>query len=206
MELIDKALQVASKAHQNQFRKQTDIPYISHPATVGMLLLKGGYSEEIVAAGILHDTVEDTDITIQDIKHEFGLKIAEIVEGCSEPDKSLSWEERKEHTIEFLKSASVEIRAVACADKLHNLQSIRREYEHVGDTVWNRFKRGRQQQEWYYRSLVDSLGCAFTFPLLEELSQEIERLFSFVYEITYEEDDFSITEDAGLDKDDILGR
>ncbi|PLR92020.1 HD domain-containing protein [Bacillus sp. T33-2] len=206
MELIDKALQVASRAHQNQFRKQTDIPYVSHPAAVGMILLKAGYSEEVVAAGILHDTVEDTDITLQDIEQEFGSKIAEIVEGCSEPDKSLSWEERKEHTIEFLKTASAEIRAVACADKLHNLQSVRRDYALVGDSVWNRFKRGRLQQEWYYRSLVDSLGSESNFPLLEELRQEVDRLFSSNHDIPHNEDDFSLTEDAGLDKDDILGR
>lgn len=177
MELIDKALQVASKAHRNQNRKGTDIPYISHPAAVGMILLKAGYEEAVVAAGILHDTVEDTDIELVDIKEWFGAEIAEMVAGCSEPNKELSWEERKEHTIEFLKTASEEIRAVACADKLHNIRSIIKDYGAEGEAVWKRFNRGRDQQEWYYRSLVESLGHTSNFELLKEFQLEVQRLF-----------------------------
>jgi (p)ppGpp synthase/HD superfamily hydrolase len=177
MNLVEKALQEASKAHLGQVRKHTDIPYITHPVAVGMMLQKAGYSEEVIAAGILHDTVEDTDFTLEDIKHEFGTKIAEIVEGCSEPDKSLSWEERKAHTIEFLKTASADIRAVACADKLHNLRSIWNDYDKIGEAVWERFNRGREQQEWYYRNIMESLSCQSAFPLLEEMKIEVERLF-----------------------------
>ena len=205
MDLIDKALQIASMAHEGQYRKNTKIPYIAHPVAVGMILQKAGYSEEMVVAGILHDTVEDTDITIEDIEREFGIEVARIVEGCSEPDKSLSWEERKEHTIEFLKTASEEIRAVACADKLHNVRSIREDVEQSGEKVWSRFRRGKKEQEWYYRNVVESLGYATRFPLLEELVKEIECLFE-KEELSYNESDFSITEDAGLDKDDILDR
>ncbi|MGG1676039.1 HD domain-containing protein [Neobacillus sp. NRS-1170] len=177
MDVIDKALRVASIAHQNQCRKNTDIPYIAHPAAVGMLVLKAGYSDDVVAAAILHDTVEDTELTLEDIVREFGAKIAEIVAGCSEPDKSLSWKARKEHTIEFLKTASVGIRAVACADKLHNIRSILSDYEQVGDKVWDRFNAGRDQQKWYYTNIVESLGSHSTFPLLEDLKKEVDRLF-----------------------------
>ena len=177
MDVVEKALQVAAKAHEKQYRKRTDIPYITHPVAVGMLLMKAGYADEIIASGILHDTVEDTHLTIVDIENLFGKKIAQIVAGCSEPDKSLSWEARKEHTIEFLKTASDEIRAVACADKLHNLRSIRYDYEQEGDVVWERFNRGKHQQEWYYRNIVKSLGTLSTFKLLEELQEEVERLF-----------------------------
>jgi (p)ppGpp synthase/HD superfamily hydrolase len=205
MDIIEKALQLASKEHKGQVRKHTDIPYITHPIAVGMMLMRAGYSDEIIAAGILHDTVEDTDFTLEDIEREFGSTIAEIVEGCSEPDKSLSWEKRKEHTIEFLKTASVEIRSVACADKLHNIRSIISDYEQNGDAVWERFNRGKEQQEWYYQNIVKSLGYQSTFPLQEELKKEVNRLFSD-YSASYNEEDFSITEDAGLDKDDVLGR
>lgn len=177
MELIDKALQIASLAHEGQYRKNTKIPYIAHPAAVGMILQKEGYREEMVAAGVLHDTVEDTDLTMADIKRHFGKEVAMIVEGCSEPDKSLSWEERKEHTIEYLRTAPEEIRIVACADKLHNVRSIRQDVEHSGEAVWSRFKRGKKQQEWYYRNVLLSLGHASEFPLLEELTLEVERLF-----------------------------
>lgn len=177
IKVIEKALQLASKNHEGQYRKNTDIPYITHPVAVGMMLLKNGYSEEIVAAGILHDTVEDTALTIEDIKREFGTDIAKIVEGSSEPDKSLPWIDRKQHTIEFLKTASEDIRAVACADKLHNITSIIRDYEVVGEEVWDRFNAGKEQQKWYYTNVVESLAAQSTFELLTELKNEVDRLF-----------------------------
>jgi (p)ppGpp synthase/HD superfamily hydrolase len=177
VDILEKALLAASKSHEGQYRKNTDIPYITHPVTVGLMLLKKGYSEEVVAAGILHDTVEDTPLTLDEIKREFGPKIAEIVEGSSEPDKSLSWKERKEHTVEFLKTASEDIRAVVCADKLHNIRSIIRDYEQVGEEVWSRFNAGKEQQKWYYTNVVDSLGVQSSFGLLTELRAEVDRLF-----------------------------
>jgi (p)ppGpp synthase/HD superfamily hydrolase len=177
MDVIEKALELASKFHEGQYRKNTDIPYITHPVTVGMMLLKKGYSEEVVAAGVLHDTVEDTSLTLEEIKREFGSNIAEIVEGSSEPDKSLPWKARKEHTIEFLKTASEDIRAVVCADKLHNIRSIIRDYEQVGEEVWSRFNAGKEQQKWYYTNVVDSLGAQSSFELLIELRKEVDKLF-----------------------------
>ena len=177
MDVIEKALKTAAKVHEKQYRKGTDIPYITHPVAVGMILMKAGYSEELVAAGILHDTVEDTDLSLQDIEQLFGRNIAQIVEGCSEPDKSLSWEDRKKHTIEYLKSAPEEIRVVACADKLHNIRSIASDIEQFGEQVWGRFKRGKEQQEWYYTHVIESLGLQSNFQLLGELKIEVERLF-----------------------------
>ncbi|MDQ1004682.1 (p)ppGpp synthase/HD superfamily hydrolase [Neobacillus niacini] len=177
MDILEKALLAASKSHEGQYRKNTDIPYITHPVTVGFMLLKKGYSEEVVAAGILHDTVEDTTLTLDEIKREFGSNIADIVEGSSEPDKSLSWKHRKEHTIEFLKTASEDVRAVVCADKLHNIRSIIRDYEQVGEEVWSRFNAGKEQQKWYYTNIGDSLGAQSSFELLTELRDEVDRLF-----------------------------
>nr|WP_263323418.1 HD domain-containing protein [Neobacillus sp. Marseille-Q6967] len=177
MDVIEKALQVASIGHKNQVRKNTDIPYITHPVTVGIMLMKAGYSDELVAAAILHDTVEDTSITLEKIQQEFGPGIAEIIEGCSEPDKSLPWKNRKEHTIEFLKTASEEIRVVVCADKLHNIRSIIKDYEQIGDNVWERFNAGKEQQKWYYTNVVKSLGHLSSFHLLTELQKEVAQLF-----------------------------
>lgn len=177
MDLIEKALQTAAQAHANQFRKGTDIPYIIHPVAVGMILTKAGYNDTLVAAGILHDTVEDTDLTLHDIAREFGAAIAVIVEGCSEPDKSLSWQQRKEHTIEFLKSASSDIRAVACADKLHNIRSMINDYEQYGEEIWTRFNASKEKQKWYYSTIVTSLKYTNSFPLADELEEAVKRLF-----------------------------
>lgn len=179
--MIDLAIEVAVRAHQNQVRKGTDIPYITHPLAVGMLLAKAGCPDEVIAAGILHDTIEDTSMTLDPIRERFGEQVATIVKGASEPDKSLPWEDRKRHTIEFLKTASLEVRLVACADKLHNIRTIAAEYETIGDHIWERFKRGRADQEGYYRGLVESLcnraGTQSYESLFQQLKYEVENLF-----------------------------
>ena len=184
--MIDLAVEVAVKAHQNQTRKGTDIPYITHPLGVGISLAKVGSPDEVIAAGILHDTLEDTSLTQDNISEKFGDKVASIVKDCSEPDKSLPWDARKKHTIEFLKKASPEVRLVTCADKLHNIRTIISEYEKMGEHVWERFKRGRADQEWYYRGLVESLGHCSNKPgyesLFQQLKSEVETLFGKEYQ------------------------
>lgn len=155
MNKIDQAIDMAAQAHHGQCRKGTNIPYIAHAFGVGMILAQVGCDEDVVAAGILHDTVEDTDLTLAEIEELFDARVAEIVGGCSEPDKGLSWEDRKRHTMTALPSASPEIQVVTCADKLHNLRSIARELE-AGVDVWHRFKRGEEKQEWYYRGIAEA--------------------------------------------------
>ena len=156
--MIDLALEIAAKAHLKQLRKGTDIPYITHPVSVGFILTAAGCEEELVAAGLLHDTVEDASISLEFIKEKFGERVAEIVKGCSEPDKSMPWEERKQHTIEALKSFPDDVRTVTCADKLQNIRSILRDYQKHGDEIWKRFNKGKTFQKSYYTGLVESLG------------------------------------------------
>lgn len=153
---IEEAIEVAAQAHDGQFRKGTGTPYISHPYAVGLILMNEGCSDEVVIAGILHDTVEDTDLTLECIQKSFGTFVAEIVDGCSE-DKSLRWRERKSERIEALKTASPEVCLVTCADKLHNLRTVISEYENIGEIVWDRFHGGVEAQSWYYQSVLDSL-------------------------------------------------
>ena len=179
--MIDLAIEVAVRAHQNQVRKGTDIPYITHPMAVGIILAKVGCPDEIIVAGILHDTVEDTEVTLDTIRKIFGEKIASIVKGVSEPDKSLPWEERKGDTLNYLKTAPLAVRLVACADKLHNIRTIATEHEKIGDQVWERFRKGRSDQEGYYRGLVESL-CNRSDnkgheSLFQQLKSEVQGFF-----------------------------
>ena len=179
--MIDVAIDVAEEAHSGQFRKGSDIPYISHPRAVARILSDAGCSEEMVVAGILHDTVEDTSLTLDHIREKFGSRVAQIVQGCSEPDKSLPWEQRKQHTVEFLRNASLEVRTVTCADKLHNLLTIIADHEIVGDDVWDRFSRGKGAQEWYYRELVvnlcDQPDCQTAGTIFQQFRDSVESLF-----------------------------
>jgi len=152
---IFKAVQCAVRAHLGQFRKGTRIPYIIHPLRVAETLIEYDCSEEVVIAGILHDTIEDTAITVDDIVRSFGEKIAELVVHVSEPDKSDIWENRKQHTIEYLKDAPMDVLLITCADKLDNLRSIQKDYTHAGEEVWSRFNRPKDYQRWYYQALAD---------------------------------------------------
>ncbi|HMB44581.1 MAG TPA: HD domain-containing protein [Candidatus Methanoperedens sp.] len=179
--LIDSAFKVAVIAHQNQTKKGTNIPYIVHPISVAQILLQAGFPEEIIAAGILHDTVEDTKVTLDFIRDRFGDRVADIVNGCSEPDKSLPWKERKMHTIEFLKTASLEVRIVACADKLLNIRTIASDYEKIGDKLWERFTETRKEEhEWYYigvaASLCEQPGTK-DMAIFQQLNKEVETFF-----------------------------
>ncbi|MBB6453833.1 (p)ppGpp synthase/HD superfamily hydrolase [Salirhabdus euzebyi] len=177
MNKIDQAIQFSAQAHDQQYRKGSSTPYISHPYAVGLILMQHGCAEEAIIAGILHDTVEDTTVTLTEIENKFGIHVARIVEGCSEPNKELSWEERKQHTIEYVKTAPLEIRQVTCADKLHNLRSTRENYELIGEELWNRFKRGKEKQAWYYQSIVESLKHGEHFALIDELEKEVKSFF-----------------------------
>lgn len=179
--MINLAIEVAGRAHNGQVRKGTDIPYITHPYAVGILLLRAGRSDEVVAAGLLHDTLEDTSLSLEEIRQLFGQRVADIVLGCSEPNRNLPWEERKQHTLDFLRTAPLDIRWVSCADKLHNLRTLACDLNRIGDQVWYRFHRGRNKQEWYYRGIVESLWHGLEVPpqgsLFHQLREEVAALF-----------------------------
>jgi (p)ppGpp synthase/HD superfamily hydrolase len=149
------AIEYAARAHRDHYRKGTGIPYIAHPISVAKILIEYECAEEIVVAGILHDTVEDTPVTLSEIRGSFGEKVSSLVEAASEPDKSDTWENRKRHTIEYLKTAPMDVLLLSCADKLDNIRSIKEDYERFGEAVWKRFRRAKDSQKWYYRALAD---------------------------------------------------
>ena len=154
---LDKALRFAATAHSGQVRKGTEVPYIVHPVAVFSILQQQNCPEPVVIAGLLHDTVEDTDIQISDIDAEFGSKVADIVNACTEPDKTLPWERRKAFMIERAKTADIFVKWVLCADKYHNLLSMSHDFQTMGDQLWTRFSRGYEPQKWYMQSMVEAL-------------------------------------------------
>lgn len=178
--LIDAALAFAARAHAGQTRKATDIPYIVHPVGVMLILIEAGENDpEVLAAALLHDTVEDTEVTLAQIQEAFGARVAEIVAGCSEPNRNEAWELRKQHTVEYLKTAPRAVQLITAADKLHNLRSMIADYAEQGEAIWSRFKRGRTETAWYYRAVTASLksGELRNHPLIRELEEAIESFF-----------------------------
>ena len=144
------AMEFAMKAHRGQYRKGTDVPYIVHPIHVGNILIEADCNEDIIIAGILHDVLEDTRYTRNDIANKFGARVALLVTALSEPDKSLPWEERKMHTVRELETVTEDVVVVTLADKLDNMRNMQKDYRIIGDKIWSRFKRGKEKQKWYY--------------------------------------------------------
>ncbi len=178
-QITEKALEFAFQAHQGQFRKSTNIPYFTHPIRVGEILLRENCSSEVVAAGYLHDVIEDCGVTAQEIRSRFGERVCRLVQGASESDKTLPWRTRKEHTIEFLKLAEADVLSVICADKIDNLRSIEADFETIGDAVWDRFNHPKADQQWYYEEL--SREIEIRLGLSNRLARMLSRLVTKVF-------------------------
>ena len=183
---IQKAIIFATKKHEGQKRKGTDIPYIVHPMEVMQILTDMHCEEAVIIAGILHDTLEDTDTTPEEIRQAFGENVLAIVQTESE-DKSKTWKERKQRTVDELTEASTESKQVCFADKLSNIRSMYRDKLSIGEKIWERFNAEKNDIAWYYQSIADALksnGFNDTFntergkQLFREFQDIIDRVFS----------------------------
>lgn len=181
MNIKEKAKYFAINAHLGQIRKnEPDKPMIMHPLSVGMLLESYGYDDYVVTAGYLHDVVEDTNYSIEDIEENFGSRVASLVKGASEPDKSLSWEERKKHTIEETKTLPLENKLVICADKINNLEDLMIKFQKNGKRDFSAFKRGEDKQKWYYTNVYNSLiyNEDENLPIFKRLKNVLDIVFN----------------------------
>lgn len=185
----NKALKIAWEAHKFQKRKGTEVPYIIHPIEVAVILIENGASEDLITAGLLHDTLEDTDISLLYIVENFGEYVGELVKAVSEPEKvgskikmtdiekESTWKKRKTHTIEFLKGAPRDVKLLACADKLSNIRSMNKEFKNAGNSIWGRFNASCEEQRWYFTSLLKSLEDICEYPMYREFYELVNKLF-----------------------------
>jgi hypothetical protein len=149
---LQKAVRFATKTHevyQKQTRKGKDIPYITHPLTVGLILARAGAPEDVVIAGILHDTIEDSPpakkVTKEMIAERFGDNVAALVASVTEFHKDLPWEQRKLEAIAHIKKFSHESLLVKSADVIGNLTELIDDYERIGEAVWTRFNAPKEK-------------------------------------------------------------
>ena len=177
---FDEALVFASRLHAQQVRKGGTIPYISHLLAVSALVLEHGGKEDEAIAALLHDAVEDQggEPTRREIQRRFGDGVAHIVDGCSDTDTTPKppWQERKTAYLAHLQEADGSVLLVSAADKLHNLRTMRSDYELVGEDLWLRFKAGRELTLWYYRSLIEVYQTRFPSSLTAELTRTFHEL------------------------------
>lgn len=177
---LNTAIEFATKKHSGQFRKATAIPYILHPLEVLQILYSMRADTNLMIAGVLHDTVEDTDTTLEEIRELFGDDVATLVASNSE-DKSKTWDERKQHTIDELAKANERVKMLIMADKLSNIRSIAYDYEVMGDALWTRFNAPKEKQAWYYDGILDALYDLQDVPGCEKAYWEITGLFKDVF-------------------------
>lgn len=182
--LLDKAIIFATNAHKNTERRGKGFPYIIHPLEVVSIVSTMTADQELLAAAVLHDSVEDTEVSIEEIRAEFGDNVAKIVE--SESDKTIenlsesdSWKMRKEFAISRLAKASRESKIVALGDKLSNMRAIYRDYLAIGNLVWEKFHvKDPKEHEWHYRGLAASLIELKDTLAYKEFAQLIEKVFN----------------------------
>lgn len=176
---IQEAIQFAITAHADQTRKGKDIPYITHPLSVALILARANAEEDVVIAGILHDTVEDSEgkITISDVENKFGETVAMLVGHVTEHDKSLSWEERKSQALAHIYEMPYDALLLKSADVLANLSDLLLDLDREGDAVWERFNSPKGKQVERYKNLVEALETVWKEnPLLSEIKAGVERL------------------------------
>jgi len=183
-ELLDRAIIFAVKAHAGTERRGKGFPYIVHPMEAMEIVATMTPDQELLAAAALHDTVEDTDVTIEEIRSVFGDRVATLV--AHESDEAMpgvseeeSWHARKQAAIDRLTRAPHDAKIVALGDKLSNMRAIARDYAEIGDALWNRFHaKDPKEHEWHYRGLADALRELQDTTAFQEFESLINQVFS----------------------------
>lgn len=180
--LVKLALDWAAVWHKDQRRKypDADVPYMSHVAGVATILSRHGFAASVVAAGALHDVMEDCGITHEVLTEKFGGAVADLVRHVSEEDKSLAWEERKRLYLEHFSKKPWEAQAITLADKIDNFQSIlvcARVFAPTTDP-WAMFKRGRDAQVARFRDLLERTRPLAPHALIDEYAAALAEVES----------------------------
>ncbi len=181
--VFDKAVAFALKAHEGQTRKDGGV-YILHPLEDATIVGTMTNDLEILAAAVLHDTVEDTPVTAQDILDNFGPRVAELVAHETEdkrPDMppSQSWKIRKEESLAVLKDAGIETKMLWLGDKLSNMRSLARDFDKIGAAVFDRFnEKNPKEQYWYHSTILEYIRELSDYPAYKEYEKLVTHVFN----------------------------
>jgi (p)ppGpp synthase/HD superfamily hydrolase len=175
---IERAIALALRAHEAQVRKgDGQLPYVVHPVTVALILSRYTGDEDTIIGGLLHDTLEDTLVTAEEIEREFGEKVRDMVLDVTEPDlPGLSWETRKARYLRRLQTAPRPSLLVAGADKIANLISMIAAHATTGDALWERFHAPPGSKLGFYRQVHTLIRGAWSgCPLSQEFGNRLEE-------------------------------
>ena len=181
--LLDRAIVFAVSAHAGTERRGKGFPYIVHPLEAVEIVATMTRDQTLLAAAALHDTVEDTAVTVEQLRAEFGDRIASLVATETDtpiegPSAESTWRTRKQAAIDRLASATREAKMVALGDKLSNMRAIARDYAQQGDTLWTLFHTSDpKDHEWHYRGLAEALRELQDTFAYREFMQLISQVF-----------------------------
>ena len=183
--LVDKAIRFAVEAHAGTERRGKGFPYVIHVLEAMAIVATMTNDPELLAAAALHDTIEDTDVTVEELKKQFGPRVAALVEKetdiqLAEDGHRKAWRVRKQEAIDRIAASSREAKMVALGDKLSNMRAIARDYHRKGDALWNLFHApgGRADHEWHYRGLAASLSELADTEAYQEFCALIDDVFT----------------------------
>ncbi|MCR4615736.1 MAG: HD domain-containing protein [Clostridiales bacterium] len=180
--MFEKAAAFALKAHEGQKRKDGGI-YILHPLEVAVIVSTMTDDPEVLAAAVLHDTVEDTSVTAEDILENFGERVAELVAHETEdkrPDMAAgaSWKIRKEESLALLKDGGIETKMLWIGDKLSNIRALARDHDKIGAAVFERFnEKDPARHRWYYTTILEYTKELSGFPAYKEYEDLVHHVF-----------------------------
>lgn len=171
---IEQAIKAATVLHKGQVRKgAVPLPYVTHLMSVAFILADYTADENVVAAGLLHDTLEDTDYTEEELAEDFSLEIAVIVVAVSEPKSELSWVESKRVYEKLVEEGGESAHLVACADKIHNMRSATEEYYQDHERFMGDFGTNLDERVLHYERLSD----IFNQQLQNDITNEFNHVF-----------------------------
>jgi len=184
LSVLDEAINFAVIAHAGAVRKGTNRPYILHPLEAAAIVSTMTDDKNAIAAAVLHDVVEDTELTIDDITENFGIDISRLVAAESEEKREdkppgETWKERKLETVEHIRNtASTEMKMIALGDKLSNIRAIHYDYMIHGDELWDRFnQKDKNEHGWYYKAILEATRDLQYYPAWKEFRQLVMLMF-----------------------------
>ncbi len=185
---IEQAIRAAAVLHRDQNRKGSmPFPYVTHLVSVAFILLDYTDDEDIIVAALLHDTIEDTDYTLDELEEDFGGKVRELVETLSEPkqvgERRLSWSDRKREYAKQLKKGPKEAVMIAAADKAHNFRTTVEEYYEDHARFLQDFGKNLDERLEMYQTIANVINNRLDGPLLNEFNHVFESYKEFIYAV-----------------------
>jgi (p)ppGpp synthase/HD superfamily hydrolase len=174
-DIVENAARIAVIAHKEQKRKDGDTPYVVHPFMVAFTLARYGFRNEVVAAALVHDVLEDTDFPEDELREAIGEETFAIVQAVTN-DPALEWEAQRMRYIETVRNGPDGALAVSLADKLHNMKNLLTAHAEQGPALWSRFNRGKEKKLWFEESMLAMLKETWKHPMIDEYEELIKKM------------------------------